>query len=403
MVFKPRDIKHLEIMANLANASPKPRRQLDVKKLIAADQSFHQPTTNEKIMLLCSKLRKSGFEKQADNLENKFLLYKAADVHLYRAHDEDGEDVIEFAHPDGDHKVEDAGDELGYVETILSQHKKDVEVATKAPTGKQGSIRLHTYVDECKKIIKKEAIYNPIAISIAVWIWSKTRRINQGVKKNVEILQSEIDGIKDSEYIAKSAHAKSLMQQVEEDLNYLSQLSTTFDGIAVSPEASSLKFIEDYEKFINTVINKDLDNLNKLMQNIRNIDEKTTTVYRAYRSFIASPFEDVQKAIIGLQAALKEMSSTVMNAKIEAMQDKTFPSEAPPISPPKASTKSEQGITQLTAFETSLNKKDVSVSKKQQGLDWIKKQKEEFASTKDDKSLDSLLAENKEFQQDWGL
>jgi hypothetical protein len=67
----------------------------------------------------------------------------AANTHLYRAHDEDGEDLINAAHPDGDVNMGDG--EHGDVETILSQHKKIVDVVEKMPAGK-----LASYVDQCK-------------------------------------------------------------------------------------------------------------------------------------------------------------------------------------------------------------------------------------------------------------
>ena len=99
---------------------------------------------DENILKLCSGLRAKGFDKHADGIERKFLAYKtAANTHLYRAHDEDGEDLINAAHPDGDPNMGDG--EHGDVETILSKHKKIVDVIQKEPTGKLGF-----YVEQCK-------------------------------------------------------------------------------------------------------------------------------------------------------------------------------------------------------------------------------------------------------------
>lgn len=133
MVIKLKDLQHLEVMANLENLPVPPEPVLDVKALLKTE---HSPKYSEKIAALCDKLRQNGFVRQAEGLENKFLSFKSATIHLYRVFDEDGEDVIDAAHPDGDVKVEDAEKDLGDVETIVSRHKKIVDIVNKQPTGK---------------------------------------------------------------------------------------------------------------------------------------------------------------------------------------------------------------------------------------------------------------------------
>lgn len=86
------------------------------------------------ISRLTSVLREKGYEKQADELERNLLAYKTAEKHLYRAHDEDGEDVLNFAYPDGDVQVGDG--EYGKVYTPQNQAKKILEIVNKEPTGK---------------------------------------------------------------------------------------------------------------------------------------------------------------------------------------------------------------------------------------------------------------------------
>jgi cob(I)alamin adenosyltransferase len=85
-------------------------------------------------------LRQLGFEKEANSLEEKILICKQAETHLYRAIDEDGEDVLEFAHPDGDTHIADAKDNHGEVETGLSAHQKIIEMLSKQPTGKTAQV-----------------------------------------------------------------------------------------------------------------------------------------------------------------------------------------------------------------------------------------------------------------------
>lgn len=134
-MFRPSDVKHLEVMAELDNSVPQEPQKLDLSDLYDGEEG--EQSTEQKILALCNQLRGQGFESQASNLEDKLILFKQADVHLYRVHDEDGEDLINAAHPDGDVKMGDAEDGLGEVETIVSRHKKMVDVVNKAPLGKQ--------------------------------------------------------------------------------------------------------------------------------------------------------------------------------------------------------------------------------------------------------------------------
>lgn len=144
MTFTLKDIKHLDVMANLTNATPVPTQEINIKALLATD-TVREVTVDEKIMSLCSKLRQEGFNKQADGLEEKFLTYKSATTHLYRVHDEDGEDLVDAAHPDGENAICDAGGDLGTVETIVTEHKKLVDIITKEPKGKHASRSVSLY------------------------------------------------------------------------------------------------------------------------------------------------------------------------------------------------------------------------------------------------------------------
>lgn len=142
MVYRAKDIKHLEAMKNLEDTHP---QEVDVKSLLNLNAS-EDSSFDENILKLCEGLRNKGFEKHARDLEEKFLNFKKADVHLYRVHDEDGDDLVEFAHPEGDTNMGD--DDLGDVETIVSKHKKIVDVIQKEPTGK-----LASYVEQCKIVL----------------------------------------------------------------------------------------------------------------------------------------------------------------------------------------------------------------------------------------------------------
>lgn len=91
----------------------------------------------QNILKLCSGLRALGHNKFANDLEEKFILFKKADK-LYGISSEKGEDLIDEAHPKGSYRLEGVeGDAV--IETILDQHLKMVDVVSKKPNGKLAS------------------------------------------------------------------------------------------------------------------------------------------------------------------------------------------------------------------------------------------------------------------------
>lgn len=90
----------------------------------------------ENVIKLCSGLRNFGLDKFADELEIKFLTYKQANS-LYGVHKEEGKDLIDAAHPQGGHKMENLPDVV--IGTILENRLKILNVINKKPTGKLAS------------------------------------------------------------------------------------------------------------------------------------------------------------------------------------------------------------------------------------------------------------------------
>ena len=168
MVYTLKDLKHLETIANLQS------KEVEQPKPIFAQAQDTSLTAT--LLKLCNKLRAEGYNKYAESIENKFVNYKTAGVHLYQAHKETGEDLVDQAHPDGDNKiVSDVSDNNGDVETIVSKHKKIVDIVNKQPTGK-----LASYVEQCK--IALGAPVDEIGVII------------HRVKKNITNLSNLISG-----------------------------------------------------------------------------------------------------------------------------------------------------------------------------------------------------------------
>lgn len=107
------------------------------KKASLVKKADLAPTNNlmENILKLCNGLREQGMVKDAAELETKFLQYKQAQT-IYETSKETGEDVLEQAHPDGSHKLEDVDSDEAVVEDLIDKHEKIEDVATEESDGK---------------------------------------------------------------------------------------------------------------------------------------------------------------------------------------------------------------------------------------------------------------------------
>ena len=106
------------------------------KKASLTKKADLTPTANlmENVFKLCNGLRQQGMVKQASELETKYLQFKQAQT-LYETSKETGEDVVEQAHPEGSHKLENVDSVEAVVEDILDKHDLIEEVAEKNPKG----------------------------------------------------------------------------------------------------------------------------------------------------------------------------------------------------------------------------------------------------------------------------
>jgi hypothetical protein len=138
-------LKHIgfddsEVMRELERLEAKKNPDDVWKPAPVKKQASFTPTDSfHSMIMLVSKLRESGRIKDADRLQIKIAAFQESSVHLYRAIDEDGDDLLEFAYPDGDVEVAPSQSDYGKVETPQSQHKKLIDIVNKKPTGKYAS------------------------------------------------------------------------------------------------------------------------------------------------------------------------------------------------------------------------------------------------------------------------
>lgn len=91
------------------------------------------------IVTLADNLRARGMIAEAESLESKYLMFKVAETHLYKTHEDSLEDMLGMAHGQ-DPVVSESKGGYGVVEGLVSAHKKNVDIAMKKPMGKNAAI-----------------------------------------------------------------------------------------------------------------------------------------------------------------------------------------------------------------------------------------------------------------------
>ena len=128
--FKPSETQQVKIAAQQVTMERNINKPIDSKP----SDDFIQDVAR-----LAYAMRRKGFLSQADDLEQKLVIYKQAENALYNVTPEKNQDFIGFAHRDGDVQIVDGG-ELGQIETIQSAAEKIRAVTLKQPTGKLASL-----------------------------------------------------------------------------------------------------------------------------------------------------------------------------------------------------------------------------------------------------------------------
>lgn len=158
-----------------------------IEKTASVKESFASSDNLQGDMIrLVAGLRSRGYEAEANDLEDKIHIHKQAEVHLYRAFDEDGEDLIEFAHPEGDTEVAHSKGGYGKVETITSAQKRILEMLKKKPTGK--------YAAANNAIVKTAKSQEEAIEWISNNTYTKTDQILSELKSKIEN-EKDDDGV----------------------------------------------------------------------------------------------------------------------------------------------------------------------------------------------------------------
>lgn len=186
----------------------------------------------ENIIKLCNGLRNSGQHKYADELELKFMSYKKAET-LYETSKETGEDLVDAAHPQGSHQLENVKNDEAVIETIVDQHLKDLKIVNKEPTGKLSSF--NDILNAVKLVVAQEAPAvptppapeSPNAASLLNSIKQTVNKINENVSEINNATRAELTFSLDEyqEYIKRYSQNPTI-DNLNEIKNLLEKMAT---------------------------------------------------------------------------------------------------------------------------------------------------------------------------------
>lgn len=267
--------------------------------LVATDDLMHN------IVKLCAGLRQSGFDKYADELESNFLALKMSSS-IYETSKETGEDLVDSAHPDGSHELENVdGDSL--VETIIDQQLADLEMAKKNPTGKMSNAQA---INSVRVVLEKKAI---LPLMVAPYVYYNFinmffKSISLGIKRNVSILLDEM-----SKVDHKNKNPK-IFERTRASVGVLVSATEKFE----SAEANlNITGIENYENILNSVSR--VLNILIISTTAQSKSEADESVY-SYISekVVGNYFGDVAKAARVLDKSIKLAGARVSQLKVAA-------------------------------------------------------------------------------------
>lgn len=193
MTFKHTKFEDSPTMRSLEKLSlQKGLTKIDIFQKLASRNSIKKadltPTDNftENLMKLCAGLREAGLDKYANELESTFIIYKNAE-NLYNTSKEDGEDLIDAAHPKGSYKLDNVdGDSI--IETIIDQQLQDLKIVEKKPSGKLSNA---SSIISTVKVILADNSSNQIS-ELQQQIISKLNRISEIMNRFFELANEDL-------------------------------------------------------------------------------------------------------------------------------------------------------------------------------------------------------------------
>lgn len=324
------------------------------KSAALAKRADLTPSDNlmDNIFKLCAGMRAQGLEKEAAEVETNYLNYKRAQT-LYEAHKEKGEDVIQFAHPKGSHKLEGVEGDEAVVEDILDKHVKFLQMIEKKPTG---------------KLSNASQVLNAVKVALGDDFLDQKRNKKSLGQVNVDSLYEQ---------------AKVNLQKYRQV--YGSMSTKTGDGIdSNNSYFNSLLYILDNKKVYQA---RDFEN--SLVNSLANFQSDKEPGFfsnaqerQLWNDEILPMVGIANRYAIAFQENVKDIRKAETEAKSKAVEQQFDPDAKPAEPTPAAPTSVQKWKTQLKTTGDTLqqwlmqtqNDPENNDSDKASAKDWINKQ-----------------------------
>jgi hypothetical protein len=175
--FKPTDNEIVRLAAQEINMIEKINQPMD---------SSPSEDLVQDVVRLAFAMRRKGFIAQAEDIEQKLVIYKQAESACYNVTQETNADLIGFAHRDGDVNIIEGSGELGTFETMQSISDKILAVTRKQPTGQQPMNRMASLA----------AMINKIAAGVSYSWEDETPKTRKETVANIDSVLQEFDVIR---------------------------------------------------------------------------------------------------------------------------------------------------------------------------------------------------------------
>lgn len=302
----------------------------------------------ENIIKLCNGLREYGLELYANEVEQKFIDYKKAQT-LYETSKENGNNLIDAAHPKGSHKLDNIdGDSI--IETIVDQHLAHIKVIEKKPTG---------------KLTSSSDIINSVKMVLAQRLPPPNPNLLSMLSNLVIELADKLDSI-----IAK-ANITNKLREAE-----IKQYIRFIRDISLNPSSNNIVRIISTIQLIRKTLRKELMNNQDLWRTIDAL------------------FPAIQNIIIRIKLVRNNLDNPLQVKKTESPPQVLVENARPP-------TEEDILLKNLTSANTTLKKfqiaistnPDITESEKNKANEWIAQKMEQVNGIKS--QLDNLASSEK--------
>jgi len=186
---------------------------------------------------LAEGLRTKGFKKEAEELEHNLIIYKIAETHLYKAFDETGEDLINFAHPGPNPNMDEGKSPYGIIEDIFAQHKKMLEIARRDPkpiktASGSGPIDFFVDIDDYNMIGSSKVLKSTDHVGLKKVMGEILDDLNDKKSKLKDIKELILDSVKNGKSVGSlQFEQRELTDGVKRLEGILSTYKTRYDQL----------------------------------------------------------------------------------------------------------------------------------------------------------------------------